>query len=413
MKYLISTFCLIFLMISLLQAQPFSVGRTSINVYDASRSGGSAITGATDWGSGGRVIGTELFYPSLSAGSNTQPAAGQFPIVVFGHGFVMTYDSYDNIGNALASKGYIVAFPITEGGFSPEHAAFAADILLLAQQLPQLNTITSPAALAIFNGHVRAKAAIGGHSMGAGCSMVAAQLQPNLACLFSMATATSNTTGISSLAGAPQVSIPSFILSGERDCVADTTVQTNHYTALASAVKFHMVFDEITHCDFGNGNSLTCTFGQSSVGCPNTIANATAFGAYMSRLEVFLRRYLYDDCQAGDDFMQFVTMPGSVLVSVKSSGTTSCSPLNLPTYQSGNNWVVMNPVQITLHLKTNASGSATLVRLFDMSGHLLQTQTIASGNTTHAMDVSYLTSGLYVLLIQSGTTSTYEKILIE
>jgi hypothetical protein len=133
----------------------------------------------------------------------------------------------------------------------------------------------------------------------------------------------------------------------------------------------------------------------------------------MSRLEVFLRRYLYDDCQAGDDFMQFVTMPGSALVSVKSSGTTSCSPSNLSTYQSGNNWVVMNPVQKTLHLKTTASGSATLVRLFDMSGHLLQTQTIASGNTTHAMDVSYLTSGLYVLLIQSGTTSTYEKILIE
>ncbi len=60
-----------------------------------------------------------------------------------------------------------------------------------------------------------------------------------------------------------------LVISGARDCVADTTVQNSHYAALASTKKFHVILKQLTHCDFGNGNSSNCTLGQGTSGCGN------------------------------------------------------------------------------------------------------------------------------------------------
>ena len=96
-------------------AQTYPVGHMSINFKDASRTGGYTIpasggTVVTMPGTG-RTIGTEVYYPAAVAGNNAAVAVGQFPVVVFGHGFAMTWDAYDNIFNRLASLGYIVVFP--------------------------------------------------------------------------------------------------------------------------------------------------------------------------------------------------------------------------------------------------------------------------------------------------------------
>lgn len=157
-----------------IHAQTFPVGHMSINFKDASRSGGYSISGGIAMSGTGRNIGTEVYYPATTAGNNTSVANGQFPVVVFGHGFAMTWDSYDNIYNRLASLGYIVLLPRTESSIfpTPNHADFAADLKLLATQGLQLNTTSTPTALATFNGKVMQTAAIGGHSMGAGCSLL-------------------------------------------------------------------------------------------------------------------------------------------------------------------------------------------------------------------------------------------------
>jgi len=95
-------------------AQSFPVGHTTITFNDVSRTGG--------FGSGGgpsRQIQTEIYYPAVSAGNNTAVANGEFPVIVFGHGFAMSWDAYQNLWDDLASKGYLIAFPRTEGSLIP------------------------------------------------------------------------------------------------------------------------------------------------------------------------------------------------------------------------------------------------------------------------------------------------------
>ena len=61
-------------------AQPFLIGHKQQAFIDASRSN--------------RSIDTEIYYPANSSGDNVPMANGTFPILVFGHGFLMTWDSY-------------------------------------------------------------------------------------------------------------------------------------------------------------------------------------------------------------------------------------------------------------------------------------------------------------------------------
>ena len=297
------------------------VGHMSINFKDASRSGGYSISGGVTMTGTGRTIGTEVYYPATVAGNNQPVASGQYPIVVFGHGFAMTYDNYDNVYNRLASLGYIVLLPRTESGIfpTPSHGDFAADLKLLASQGMALNTINTPTALAIFNGKVLQKSAIGGHSMGGGCSYVAAQSNTTVTCLFNMAAATSNTAGVSSVAGASLVTVPTLVISGQMDNVADTTVQNSHYNPTASTKKFHVIIKDVTHCDFGNGTSTTCTIGQAA--CGSTTCNMSLFRRYMTYLEPFLENQLKGVCQAGKQFMDTIQAPSAVRVGRKITGT--------------------------------------------------------------------------------------------
>ncbi|NDE04228.1 MAG: hypothetical protein EB003_06220, partial [Flavobacteriia bacterium] len=113
-------------------AQTLSVGHTTLTFNDPNRTGG--------FGSGagpGRQIQTEIYYPAAVAGENVAFANGQFPIIVFGHGFAMNWDAYSNIWNQLVPLGYIMAFPRTESGLfpSPSHGDFGQDIALVAQKM--------------------------------------------------------------------------------------------------------------------------------------------------------------------------------------------------------------------------------------------------------------------------------------
>lgn len=69
-------------------AQPFQVGHTTITFIDGSRNN--------------RQIPTEIYYPALTAGEEVPLAPGQFPVLSYGHGFVMTVDAY---GNYIADRG--------------------------------------------------------------------------------------------------------------------------------------------------------------------------------------------------------------------------------------------------------------------------------------------------------------------
>jgi len=73
------------------QAQ-FSIGHTTITFNDPNRTGGFGSGGGA-----GRQIQTEIYYPAAMAGDNVPVSVGEFPVVVIGHGFVMSWDAYANI----------------------------------------------------------------------------------------------------------------------------------------------------------------------------------------------------------------------------------------------------------------------------------------------------------------------------
>ena len=61
--------------------QSYEIGHTSSIFNDPTRN---------------RDISTEIFYPAEVAGQDVVITGGPYPVLIFGHGFVMTFESYDN-----------------------------------------------------------------------------------------------------------------------------------------------------------------------------------------------------------------------------------------------------------------------------------------------------------------------------
>lgn len=400
-----------------INSQTYSVGRMSINFKDPTRAGGSSITGGIQMPGSGRDIGAEIYYPATNAGTNVAVASGSFPVVIFAHGFVMTFDNYDNISNSLASKGFIVALPRTEGGFAPNHLDFGKDISYLAGEVIALNTTPTPSLITYFNSKVIPKVAIGGHSMGGGCSFIGAQNNTTITCVFNMAAATSNTAGISSVNGASLVTVPSLVLSGQKDCVADTIMQNNHYNLLASQKKFHVIIKDLTHCDFGNGSSFNCTFGQNTSGCANSIGNSVAFTRYMNYLEPFLNNQLKDNCVEGQRFMDSIYTTSTVRSARKITGSIACLPagINNKTQDLVDFTFYPNPVQEKIYISTNRNSGPLIaqVQILDPIGRILMTEKIEFKSKPVEINLSRFDSGIYSILFTIEGMNIQSKTLIK
>jgi dienelactone hydrolase len=394
------------------QAQTYQVGHMSINFKDASRtSTGFSISGAISTSTAtGRSVGTEVYYPASAAGNNVAVANGQFPVVVFGHGFVMTWDAYDNIYNRLASLGYIVLLPRTEGSFSPSHAEFGADLKFLANAGLGLNSIATPS-LTSFNGKVLQKVAVGGHSMGAGSSFLAAASNNTLTCLYNFCAATTNPSSISS---ASLVTVPSLIISGEMDSVADTTVQNSHYNATASSKKFHVIITGTKHCDIGNGTSGTCTIGQPA--CSGAGCNAILFTRYMNHLEPFLANQLKNDCNAGNTFMNLIQNPSTDRAGIKITGSIACVATGISEQNVENKITVYpNPTKdkFTISFSTETN-SVVVFELFDIYGRMIMSfteQSTGSHQANKEISMEGINSGTYFLQVSAGTSKNIYKII--
>lgn len=244
---------------------PFAIGELQRTYRDPAR--------------GNRSVGVLIRYPAQRAGSNAPPVTGcAFPAVVFGHGFTISHTAYRFLSDGLVPAGYVVAFPSTEGGLSPSHARFAADLAFVARALAG-DTLLAPA---LGNGR-----AIGGHSMGGGAAVLAVSGNREVQALFALAPAETNPSAAAAAAG---VSVPTQFVLGSRDCV---TPRDRHaqpiYDRLGtpSGLKF---IDEIaggSHCQFSNG-AWTCSFGENSCGGSATIGASVQHARTVTTLRGFL-----------------------------------------------------------------------------------------------------------------------------
>jgi predicted dienelactone hydrolase len=265
------------------QAQPFAVGKRTVQFTDPARSN--------------RAIAADLFYPAASAGNNTPlpPGTSSFALVVFGHGFLIPATSYSWLGDSLSRQGFIVAFPNTEGTASPDHAAFGEDIAFLSRFLPTLTDSSG----SFLQGRINNRVAAGGHSMGGGASFLGTSGNQQIQALFNFAAAETNPSG---KAAATAVQIPALIFAGSRDCIVPDSNQRTMYQRIPYPCKTFVNITDALHCHFANNNG-TCTAGQFFSGCNSSpISAATVFQKSTQLLIPFLQYYLNDSCEAKQQF---------------------------------------------------------------------------------------------------------------
>ena len=281
----------------------YQVGHTTITFNDPARTGGFGSGGGA-----GRQIQTEIYYPASTAGDNVAVASGQFPVITFGHGFAMSWDAYTNIWQHYVARGFILAFPRTEGGLipGPSHGDFGTDLKQVSDKMLALNSNGS----SIFNGKILQKAAIMGHSMGGGASFLAASNNMNIETVIGLAPAETNPSAI---AAAANVSVPALVFSGSADGV--TPPADHHipiYDGIAGTCKSFVSITGGAHCYYANSN-FNCDFGESTSSANISITRAEQQTATYSVLDPWLDFKLKDICQSYAAFLLAIqSTPGTV-----------------------------------------------------------------------------------------------------
>ena len=291
MNYTSKLFNLVILIFAseIMQAQ-YQVGHYNVVFQDSDRSN--------------RNIETEIYYPAISQGDNVQAVSGQFPVIIFGHGFVIPWSDYQIFWEELVSLGYIMVFPRTEGSLlSTNHQDFGWDLQFLVLKIQEEgNNFESP-----INGVVANNTALMGHSMGGGALFLAADSlcvneNEQLKTIIALAPAESTTNGVSSIASASNITVPALILSGSQDGV--TPPSEHHipmYENLLSDCKTFISISGGAHCYFANSN-LACDVGETLSSTGILISREQQQTITLNFLTLWLDYSLNNDC---DDFVVF------------------------------------------------------------------------------------------------------------
>lgn len=347
-------------------SQPYAIGHTTKVFTDASRN---------------RNVATEIYYPALTNGDNATIASGSFPVLVFGHGFLMTYTAYKNFWEELVPEGYILCFPKTEGGILPNHGNFGNDLNFLASAMQAEN---NDASSLLFNA-VAAKTALMGHSMGGGASFLGAANNPDINALVNFAAAETNPSAINAAAN---VTVPTLIFSGSDDCVTpEASNQDLMYANLISACKTQVSIVNGGHCYYADSN-FNCSLGESFCNSSLNIDRSQQQSITFSFLKLWLQDKLYDSPTAQIDFNNLLEN------STQINYNQSCETLHVDELESGDRITMFpNPVQTTLSLRMVDKNLGGFLTIFNsLSQKVLETK-IFNKNTN--VDVSHFQVGFY------------------
>ncbi len=374
--------------ISMLVFSQFQVGHMTKTFNDPSRTGGFGSGGGP-----GRQIQTEIYYPAASAGDNVPVIAGEHPVIVFGHGFVMTWDAYTNIWQHYVSKGYILAFPRTEGGFSPSHNDFGLDLKLVGERMVAENSV---AASLLFQ-KVKNAVVIMGHSMGGGATMIAGASNVNIRGIVGLAPAETNPSAITA---ASSITVPALVFSGGSDGVTPPAEHhTPIYNALNSTCKSFVSIVGGAHCYFANTN-FNCDFGESTSSSGITISRTEQQNRTYSILDPWLDFILNDNCTAYSSYLTALaaspstlatqsTCPSVLVPVINENAGVLSSSLSGVAYQWYLNGVAINGAISQVY--TPAANGDYTVEVFFSFGCALSTPITISGLSLNSFEADVLT----------------------
>jgi dienelactone hydrolase len=361
-------------------AQDFNVGHTTKTFFDTTRN---------------RNIETEIYYPATTSGDDVAIASGNYPVLVFGHGFVMVWSAYANFWQELVPKGYIMCFPKTEVGLAPSHANFGNDLKYIASAMQSENEIST----SLFFNAVTPKTALMGHSMGGGASFLGAANNTNITTLINFAAAETNPSAI---AAAANVTVPTLVFSGDDDCVVPEAANQNvMYTNLASACKTQVSIINGGHCYYANSN-FNCNFGEFTCNSSLDITRAQQQAITFSFLEPWLNFYLKDNTSSESIFNNLLESSNQVNYS------QSCSTLgNQEAVSEYGIMMFPNPVNDVLTIKFSAENLGGNFSIYNEIGQMVQQSKIENKETQ--LNLSELSDGLYFMTYSKDSFTSSGK----
>jgi dienelactone hydrolase len=358
----------------------------------------------TDPARSNRSIPTEIYYPAVIAGESVPVGDGtaQFPVVVFGHGYLMVWSAYQNIWETLATEGYIVAFPKTEGSLFPDHGQFGLDLAFLVNKLRTEGTNPTSA----FFGRVASSSAVMGHSMGGGASILAAADDPGITAVVNLAAAETNPSAI---AAAQAVSVPVLMFAGSLDCVAPPAQhQIPIYEALASDCRTIITLTGGSHCQFAESN-FNCSLGELS--CSPTLTRSQQHDLVNLFMIPWLAWTLDGDTAAWEQFQSLLAGQGGITHQQDCPAAAAEEETRSPASDAPALRIMPNPFQQNAAI-TFDLGKAVSVELaiYNSGGRLVRTlvnEVIPSGrrriewNGTDSSGRS-LPCGIYLCRLRAG-----------
>ncbi|NLP06232.1 hypothetical protein GX411_09820 [Candidatus Fermentibacteria bacterium] len=334
----------------------------------------------------GEIMTSSIVYFPWEAGS-VPPAAGQCPVVAFGHGWNLSIDHYYSYCRHFASWGYVVVLPtISNPLFNPEHDRRANCLVMSARYASSLGGQS---------GHVlenridRDNWSLVGHSMGGSLSILAADLfGPGLGDTLRAAVSYSGPQSDPECSGAG-VLVPKLILEGTEDGIVPwEDVQSQVWADMPAPGAF-AVIDGASHCYFMDYS----TWLEELFDGDPTISRAAQQEIARLYTTALLERFQHDDTSEWN--FQFCygdsleNDPAMYLVDIRwePSGCTpdeSCSALR----------VLPNPFSVSCEI-LGEPGSAVIV---DLTGRVVASLSIP-GQWTPGIELS---SGVYCVVPRNG-----------
>jgi dienelactone hydrolase len=224
-----------------------------------------------------------FFYPALTTGAGAAYSnlGAPYPAISFGHGFLQAPSAYQGSLQHLATWGYFVIASESQGSFAPSHQGLANDMRSCLDWLSAQNA----SATSTWHAQIDVNAfGMSGHSMGAGCSILATAADPRVKALANMAAAE---TSPSAIAAIQNVACPQMLLSGSQDGTVPVATNGQLMYAAAKAPRQLPVITGGYHCGFVD----TPSFG--GLGCDSgSIPKATQLAIARRKLTTFFELYL-------------------------------------------------------------------------------------------------------------------------
>jgi predicted dienelactone hydrolase len=269
-------------------SQSFNIGHKSIVFVDSSRDK--------------RKIRTEVYYPSDTKGKSAAidlTFAGKFPVLCFGHGYQMSWDSYSYLSDSIVPYGFIMVFLKTEMKLFPSHLDLAKDIAFVLEEMDKSGKNPS----SVFYNRVDSMNCAMGHSMGGGSAILAARFNSSVR---SLAILSPFDTRPSSINASSEIGIPSMIIAGKNDCVTPPDIhQMPIYLNLKSLSKIIITIKGGSHCQMADRNTI-CKLGESSCKPGPEISGSAQHAIIVKYLLLWLNFHLKSDLASAKQFDSFL-----------------------------------------------------------------------------------------------------------